>query len=377
MKVLLLTSSLTSGGAERVASTLANAWSSHGHQVSLMPTFSGRGECFYDLQRSVRVVYLADIAGMSGKGLLSRVARLVSLRRFIKDIEPDIVVSFLSNVNVAAVLATLNVSVPLLISERIDPFVMPISAMSRLARRILYPLANALVVQTKAVAKKYEASLWPWGKVIVIPNAVPDYFAALRRNGTSAHEKRLLAVGSLVERKQFATLIDVFAKLAESNPDWVLQILGEGPLRHRLQKQIDDLGLRERITLPGRTRDIGSYYAKSDAFVLTSQYEGFPNALLEAMAVGLPCVAFDCPSGPREMSLDGTIAMLVPHDDRKALIEALQQVMQNKQLREQLGTAARDSVIARFSLHSVLRQWEALFEEVGANRRVDIRSSES
>src|SRR5438445_2665806 len=180
----------------------------------------------------------------------------------------------------------------------------------------------------------------------------------IQRHARVWEMKRLLAVGRLDEGKQFGVLIKVFASLARHHTHWSLRIVGEGPLRATLQQQIVELGLEGRVELPGQTAHIGEVLAESDAFVLTSKYEGFPNVLLEAMAFGLPCVTFDCPSGPREISMDGLVAMLVPLNDEQAVVDVMERLILDADLRQALGARARLSVIERFSLDSVLGQWD-------------------
>lgn len=363
-KILLLVSSMGAGGAERVAATLANAWASRGDQVTLMPTFSGRGDCFYELSTNVNLVYLADLVSIRKRRFVNQFARLRALRRFMGTDRPDVVVSFLSNVNVAAVVALSGLGIPVIVCERIDPFVMPTSRLMRLACRFTYSLADALMVQTHAVASKYASSGMALRRVRVIPNPVPAQILDIQHRTGAGVTRRLLSVGRLDEQKQFGVLIKVFANLARHNTSWSLRIVGEGPLRSTLQQQIAALGLAGRIELPGRAMNIGEELAEADAFVLTSEYEGFPNALLEAMAVGLPCVTFDCPSGPREMSMDGRVALLVPVNDEQALGVALERLMLDADLRHSLGSRARASVIERFALDKILEQWDSLFEEV-------------
>jgi GalNAc-alpha-(1->4)-GalNAc-alpha-(1->3)-diNAcBac-PP-undecaprenol alpha-1,4-N-acetyl-D-galactosaminyltransferase len=356
------------GGAERVASTLANAWSSRGDQVTLMPTFSGRGECFFPLSPDARLVYLADLVSSRKRSLVNQFVRLRALRRFIVRECPDVIVSFLSNVNVAAVLASVGLGVPVIVCERTDPFEMPISGLLRLACRLTYRFADALVVQTDAVATKYASSNRALRSVRVIPNPVARQVVDIQRHSGPGREKRLLSVGRLAEEKQFGLLIKVFAGLARQNQIWSLRILGEGPLRGTLQHQISALGLEGRVDLPGQSINIGNEMAEADLFVLTSKYEGFPNALVEAMAVGLPCVTFDCPSGPREISMNGQVALLVSLNDEQALGKALERLMLDAELRQALGSRARSSVMERFSSVRVLEQWDLLFEDVGVMR---------
>jgi glycosyltransferase involved in cell wall biosynthesis len=170
----------------------------------------------------------------------------------------------------------------------------------------------------------------------------------------------------LDEGKQFDVLIRAFANLAQRrHTDWSLRIIGEGFLRSNLQQQISNLELDKRVELVGRTTMIGDELAQADIFALTSKYEGFPNVLLEAMAVGLPCVSFDCPSGPREITMNGQVALLVPLNDEQALELALERLMLNANLRQTLGNQARASVIERFSLDNILEQWDLLFQELG------------
>jgi glycosyltransferase involved in cell wall biosynthesis len=187
----------------------------------------------------------------------------------------------------------------------------------------------------------------------------------VKQNVSTGEKKRLLSVGRLDGQKQFGMLIKVFASLAANNHAWTLRIIGEGPLRLVLEQHIVALNLVGRVELMGLSENVVEELAQADAFVLTSAYEGFPNALLEAMAVGLPCVTFDCPSGPRDISMDGQVALLVPLNDERALAHELGRLMMDADLRRSLGNKARASVTERFALNRVLEQWDSLFEEVG------------
>jgi glycosyltransferase involved in cell wall biosynthesis len=365
MKILFLVSSMAGHGAERVAATLVNAWASRGDQVVLMPTFSGRGECFYELSPAVRLIYLADLVTNKTRSAANQIARLRTLRQFIVTEQPDVIVSFLSNVNVAAVAASLGLKVPVIICERTDPFVVSRSRGLRLACRVSYPFATILMVQTQAVAAKYIAAGWSAKCLRVIANPIPEQIVNIQHKPSATTKKLLLSIGRLNAGKQFDVLIRVFANLAARYPEWSLRILGEGELRASLQQQINDLNLADRIALAGQSAAIGEELAQADVFAFTSKYEGFPNVLLEAMGVGVPCISFDCPSGPREMSLDGQVALLVALNDEAALERELERLMQDADLRDTLGTQARASIIERFALANILTQWDTLFQELG------------
>lgn len=367
-KILLLVSSMGSGGAERVASTLANAWADRGDQVTLVPTFSGRGECFYELSANVQLVYLADLVTSQQRTWINQLARLRALRQYIKSERPDVIVSFLCNVNVAAVLASLGLGIPVIICERTDPFITPISRWLQLACQFTYPFATVLMVQTQAVAAKYVASGWSLKRLRVIANPVSEQMLAIQRGVNFTATKRLLSVGRLDEGKQFDVLIRVFSNLAKRHTNWTLRIIGEGALRATLQQRITELGLDCCVELEGHSKTIGDELVQADIFALTSKYEGFPNVLLEAMTVGLPCVSFDCPSGPREITMDGEMALLVPLNDEPALELALERLMLDADLRQTLGDQARISVLERFSLDKILAQWDLLFQKLGIQR---------
>jgi glycosyltransferase involved in cell wall biosynthesis len=361
VKIALLVSSMHSGGAERVAATLCNAWARRGDEVTLVATYSGRGECHYPLADGVRLVYLADLAGGSRGAVLGYGARLLALRRLLRRQGPDVVVSFLTNVNINAILATRGLGIPLIVCERTDPLASADhSTLTRLACRLLYPLADIVTVQTESVADRLRAYIPKARRIDVVPNPVSDALLDVRRAECRRPRRRLLAIGRLSPEKQFNQLIDVYAGLAGAHPDVDLWIWGEGPLRRELEGQVDRLGLRGRVFLPGRTESPWAEMARGEIVVLTSAYEGFPNVMLEAMAIGLPCVAYDCPSGPRELSRDGQVARLVPLNDRNGLRNAIVALLDDAVLRRQLGAAAAASARRHYRLDAIVARWDRL-----------------
>lgn len=365
MKILFLTSSLSAGGAERVASTLCNAWSERGYCVLLVPTFSGGGEPFYPLSPSVNLVYLAHVVKGSAKGGLGYLKRLLALRALIKRERPDVVISFLPNVNIFALLSSILIDVPILCCERSDPLAQPLPVFWRVACFLFYRFSTALVVQTESVDEKIKGCFPGLRKTFVIANPLPsEVISFTSRYSVSEGRRVLLSIGRLSSEKQIDCIIRAFSECAARFVDWDLHVYGDGPSRSDLVALAERLGLQGRVFFRGKTTTPFEVMSRADAFVLASRYEGFPNALLEAMGVGLPCISFDCPSGPREMSRNGADALLVPLDDMEALTRSFAKIMEDHLFRFALGGQARASVCARYSLTAVLLRWDQLFHEV-------------
>lgn len=365
MKIIVLTSSLDLGGTERVVASLCNEWAARGDRVTLIATFSGGGRPFYPLSDAIRLIYLADVVAGKRAGILAYLDRLYALRRLMSECAADVIVSFLPNVNIAAILASAFLRTPLIICERSDPSGSPGFHVLKLVRKHTYRFADVLTVQTQGVADLARQSYPGLKAVRVIPNALPDDIAFHAR-ARSSQRKVLLSLGRLAPEKQIDKLLETFAALAPAFSDWDLHIHGDGPMMPALEAQIRAAGLETRVFLKGATTRPWEVMARADAFAMLSLYEGFPNALLEAMGIGLPCVVFDCPSGPRDITRGGEDAMLVPLNDYGALRAALTTLMGDPDLRDTLGRQARESVRKRFSRATVMTKWDELFEEVKA-----------
>ncbi|NYT65747.1 glycosyltransferase family 4 protein [Alcaligenaceae bacterium] len=364
MKILFFVSSLHAGGAERVATTLASAWTQRGDQVVLAPTYTGRGSCFYPLHKDVKLVWLADRIGPLGRKWFAPLAKWFAMRRLLRETQPDIIVSFLTNVNVSVLLATYGMRTPVIVCERTNPaFSTSVGHVLKFLRRMTYPRASVVCMQTQDSVAAFRNMVPGLRDVVVIPNPLPPELLAMQLVAAVGNPGRhsLVAMGRLVHAKRFDWLIHIWAKLAAEFPDWDLHIWGEGPLREALTQQIAQAGLQQRVFLPGRTDQPWTELAQADAFVLSSKVEGFPNVLMEAMALGLPCATVDCPSGPRELSNNGQEALLTPVNDAAALQQSLAQLMQDAVLRNVLGRHAAQSVRNRYQLPMVLQQWDAAF----------------
>lgn len=359
MRIVCVIHSLDGGGAERVMARLVSMLSERGHDVTLITLDDGAGDR-HEVHPSVRRTYLNVMSDSRNKlaGLIATAARVRALRGAMKVAKPDVVLSFCDVTNVLTLLASRLWSVPVVVSERSDPASQAIGAPWAQLRPMLYRRASRVVVLTDAAA----ATVAPWcrDQPIVIPSAVdapPPGFGA-------AHDDAgdFVAVGRLEREKGFDLLIDAFAKIWRDVPQARLKIYGEGSLRRSLEQQRDRLGLSSVIDLPGWTRPIWPVLKPSGVYVLSSRYEGFPSALLEAMASGMACIAVDCPSGPAAIIRDGIDGVLVPAGDENALVSAMLRLRNDQPLRERLGGNARD-VVQRFGWNAMLDSYEKLLTD--------------
>lgn len=367
LRIVFAILTLGGGGAERVATQLASGWAARGHHVTIVTLVND--DPAYPLSGSVHRRALRQSAPPRSKwGMFrTKVALPSAIRRAVREIDPDVLVSFIDTLNLAVLVATIGTGVPVVVSERVDPRYHRIGVVWRLLRRVLYRRAAAIVVQTEAIR--------PWGlrhagspdKVIVIPNPI-DLTSTQRQSSRPRGDRQLiLAAGRLTPQKGFDLLIDAFAEISDTYPTSSIRIFGEGPERRDLQNQIDTLGLTGRIVLNGWAPELRAELRRGDIFVLSSRYEGFPNVLLEAMSVGLAVVSFDCPSGPGEMIGHGINGLLVPAEDPDALAFALATFLSDPLSRAVFGAAARQRA-ADFDLTHVLTQWEDLLRAVNQGR---------
>ena len=359
VRITLCISSLGLGGAQRVLLNLGGALVTHGHAVTIWTADPVTSD-FFELPEGVERcrAELRDCFSCRWYEVRCQIRRTWEIRRSILSTKPDLVISFIDTTNIAVLLALVNSSVPIIVSERTYPCAHNIRARWALLRRLLYRRADRVVAVTRAAADCLDF-LDP-GKLAVIPNWVEG---GRTMTGVIPRRRMVVAAGRLGVEKGFDLLIRAFAEVAEANRDWALEIYGEGGERDALQTLIEDLELSERVQLRGSVENLDAVFAEASVFALSSRYEGFPNALAEAMAAGMAVVSYDCQSGPSVLIDDGVDGLLVPAESVCELAKALGKLMADDALRQRLGRAA-ERVVAQFSKDAVLSEWEALLESV-------------
>jgi glycosyltransferase involved in cell wall biosynthesis len=369
MKLMLVIHSLALGGAQRVMSIIANYWVDKGWKITLLTFDDGSIPPVYHLDSRVCHIPLGIAADSANPidAIWKNFQRIGLLRQAISKSKPHVVISFMDTTNVITVLATRELNIPVVLSERTDPAFSSIgkSKIWESFRLWTYPQADQLVVQTQGAYNYFPPQVQVITSIIPNPVLIP---ILISEPGEHTRRKCLsvpciMAMGRLSEEKRFDLLLQAFAKVKDNHPQWSLRILGEGQLRSQLESLSHQLGIYDRVFMPGLAKNPYEFLSQADIFVMSSRYEGFPNALCEAMACGLPVISTDCPSGPREIIRHGIDGILVENGNVEALASAMERLMSDEQERKRLAAKAPE-VMERFSLEKVMGMWEQVLNRV-------------
>ena len=339
----------------------------------LLVLFEEKGELLPELPGDIKVKVLREEASRYGLQWLI-ILRLAALLRSEK---PDAVVSFMWYPNLVALLARLisRTRTAVIVSERTSTSIYDgtvVNFLRSLGIRLLYPKADRIVIASRALGEKLiRASRSLKGKTHVISNPVDMVAISGFANEHREHpwyrdgDNIVVAIGRLSNEKGFPYLIKAVSLLSKDDVSCRLMILGEGPARKTMESLIRELRLQERVALLGFQKNPYKYLGNSTLFVLSSLYEGFPNVLLEALALGVPSIATRCPTGPDEIITDGVDGILVPPADEKALAGAIKRLLMDEDLRKRLGDAGRKRA-QDFAVEKIVKQYEDAIESVCA-----------
>ena len=356
MNICLFISSLYNGGAERVTCNLANYLCSTKNKVTIV-TF-GINEKSYKLRNDV---FVYNLISAEEKAKFSKfraiLVRIFRLYRLWKNNQYDVVISMLPVQIILSLCMKSVIRGKLIISERVYPqeyCVIVRGMLKRLAVR-----ADGCIFQTDDIMRWYGQNL---AKCVVIPNAVNKDFGT--KHYVGKREKKIVSVGRLVKQKNFELLIKAFALLPAELDEYTLHIFGEGNERENLTRLIQNLKLESKVFLEGNVKNVAERIDKATLFVLASDYEGMPNALMEAMSCGLPCISTDCRGvGARALIKSGENGYLVNCNDIMELSECMKAVLSSEDIRRKLGGNAA-KINEQNSYEIIYSQWESFIKRV-------------
>lgn len=345
MKILFYINAIHHGGAERVMCNLATQFSEHGDDCILTTSFRDNWE--YPFGEKVRRITLFE-SQLNCVFLCRNISLIRKLRKILKIEKPDIVVSFMAEPNFRTLIAARGLNVKTIVSVRNDPNKEYPNFIYRFLAKHLYKKADGIVFQTEDAQKWFPKSIQKKSKIIF--NQVDEVFYNTIYNG-ERHD--IVTTGRLVAQKNHKMLIRAFAAVADKISDNLI-IYGEGELRGELESLIAELHLENRVFLPGSVKNVADTIKSAKLFVLSSDYEGMPNSLMEAMALGIPCISTDCPcGGPRMLFGEDAEDKLVPCDDVKKLSMRIFQELYN------LGNGTTERKLAQtFHPDHVNSVWE-------------------
>ena len=348
--VMIIISSLAGGGAQRVTVNLANALRER-YDVCVVTLFSNPDD--YRPDEKVKVIRYADLLKKTN-GLFRLMRRgffprLIWVCRLKKKYRPAATISMLRVPNLINALTDCGDF--RIVSERSDPSV--IGGAYMIFTRLAAQFADHAVFQSGRVQRMFPAGVRKKSSIILNPVIVTATAAETK-------EKRIVTAGRLTDQKNHRMLIRAFSRFQGSHSDYILEIYGKGPLRSELEKLAEECGVGDSVIIRGFAPDLHEHISSAAMFVLSSDYEGMSNALLEAMMIGLPCISTDC-AGSDEIIKDMENGLLVPAGDEVALAEAISRLADDEELRNRLaGNGRRTS--ERFRTDTVISQWIELIE---------------
>lgn len=350
---------LTSGGAQRVVSTLANKLV---NEFNIVIISFRNEEPFYTLDSRIKHEFCIETIRPSTnifQAFRTNLRLLKGIRKHCSHHNIELLISFLTSANILSVIVARLLNISSIICERNNPSLEPLSKTWEFLRRRTYKTADQVVVQTPEIADYYRSWIAE-NSMQILPNPISPELSA-QRNSEVTKEKFILNVGRLSPQKGQDMLIRAFAD--SKHDGWKLIILGEGELRDSFEMLIEDLGLQGKVVLPGRQKEVYKYYNKASIFAFSSNYEGFPNALIEAMHFGMACISTDCPTGPSDLIKDGVNGYLVAKGNIDDFTMKLNTLMMDRELRFKFSREAPKAVI-KYEIDGVLSQWRKLIKDI-------------
>lgn len=354
MRVLFINNCLSGGGSERAMALLANYFVTKGIDASMM--LLNDYPKVYQIDNRIKLIEC--YCPKSKNKIVQHVNRIRTIHKELKKIDAEIIITFMWNINMDVILANINCNKLIIASERCDPHHETKKLMG-FALHFILPFADYTVFQTPLVKTYYPKRVQK--KSIVIPNAISNNIPYV---DWESKNKIIIAVGRLAEQKNYFMLLDAFELFHRKYSDYKLVIYGEGPLRNLIKQQIKAKGLTDSIEMPGYVKDVNDKMKQASIYVNCSNFEGISNAMLEALAMGLPCICTDCPVGGAAMIIKNKEnGILIPVGDAFALAESLESIVEDSNFALKLSNEAK-KIRNRYSMEVIGKKWINLCNEV-------------
>ncbi|MEZ4793740.1 MAG: glycosyltransferase family 4 protein [Gelidibacter sp.] len=347
------------GGAERVVSALANYFTDY-YQVTIITIL--KADVFYPLNKDVKIVHCREHEVLKSNLYLflkNNMGLYQQIKQQLKNEQIDLLISFMTTSNVLGCLAAKSLGIPCIISERTNPYIDRPNFVWAKLKNYAYPKADYLVVQSQLIKGFYERNI-DAEKIVILPNPLSNELTD-SKDISLKRKNIILNVGRLQTGKNQDLLIRAFANI--NNNDWKLIFLGDGPLLAEYQALAKKLNQEKNIIFAGKTDDVATYYNTSKIFAFTSEFEGFPNALIEAMYFELACISTDCPSGPSELIDPNENGYLIAIGDQDNLEKYLITLMNNDALRSSIGKKGYETA-SNYEIVKVATKWKTLIEKL-------------
>ena len=345
-RLLIVMGSMGRGGAEKVISNVSEYFANKGWKVWIALLLFNKVD--YVLHKGVQIV---DLSGATQSRLKRLPYWIKSIRKLIKQVKPDTILSFAARINVITLISTLGLKKKVVVSERNDPFCDGRSKGVDLLTNWLYPKAHSVVFQTKRSTTYFKGL----NNSCIIPNPV-----SIQCGAEEAVPGKIVTVGRLMPQKNQKMLISAFAEVNKKFPYSELHVYGEGELRGELEEQINSLGLSNKVFLQGNVLELHKRISDAAIFVLPSDYEGLSNALLEAMMMGLPCISTDC-AGSDEYITDGENGLLTSVGNEAQMISAMTRLLENPEEAKVFGERAAKTAEG-LQKDIIMEKWYSVME---------------
>lgn len=358
MRILFVTFALAYSGAGKMIAFLANYVAEQGYDTVIY--VQEKEGCHYNMHPKIEIIYEKKYYT---NYITRHFQQTIQLRNRVAEIRPDVIVSFNTNQNAMAVVAAAGRGIPVIVSERGDPYQYT-NIIAKIKTAIINR-ASGGVFQTHKALEYYGKSLQSRSIVIANPAVIQKY----PQVDIDSRLNEIAFVARLdIHQKRQDLALKAFSKIAEKNPDLVLAFYGDGPDELKLKELAIELGISNQVIFYGLQKNIPQKIRKSKMFLLTSDFEGMPNALIEAMAVGLPCVSTDCsPGGAAELINNYENGIIVPKENIEELVNAIDWILNNPEKAQQMGLEAM-KIIDRLNPEGIYGQWLSYINAIYDNQ---------